>query len=252
MRLVHALSAVALLGILGTPSPPPPAGVGHAEAAAVASPGPVGRLYGTAVRTFPTRQRQVALTFNAAWDEAGIPEVLRELRRRGTPATFFFTGQFAERHPGAVRTIARRHGIGNHSYSHPSFTGLPPDQVEQEVRATDAALRRAARTAPLPFFRFPYGDTTPQGIAQVNSLGFADIEWTTDTKGYLGTAHGMTVGEAVKRVAEVLAPGAIVQMHVGSADGSGEVLDARALPRIIDLIEARGYEVVDLRTLLAP
>ncbi|MEV5511124.1 polysaccharide deacetylase family protein [Streptomyces orinoci] len=238
MRLVRtAAPAAALLVLLALGAPP---------ATAAAEPWP----YGTAVRSFPTARPEVALTFNAAWDEAGIPEVLRELGRRRTPATFFFTGDFADRHPGAVRTIARRYGIGNHSYSHPHFTGLPADRAVRELMTTDRALRRAAHTEPTPFFRFPYGETTPEGIALAASLGFADIEWTTDTKGYLGTAGGMTVARAVRRVAEVLAPGAIVQMHVGSADGSGEVLDARALPSILELIHDRGYQVVDLRGLL--
>ncbi|MGK5637580.1 polysaccharide deacetylase family protein [Streptomyces sp. URMC 126] len=205
-------------------------------------------LYGSENRTFPTTRREVALTFNAAWDEAGLADVLRTLDRNRAPATFFPTGRFAERHPAAVRAMARQHGIGSHSHTHPHFSGLTRAQVEEEVTAADRALR-ATGADPLPFFRFPYGETTPQAIAHVNSLGFADIEWTTDTKGYVGTAGGMTVRQAVRRVADVLRPGAIIQMHVGSADGSGEVLDAEALPRIIDLVRARGYEIADLAAL---
>ncbi|MEU7133707.1 polysaccharide deacetylase family protein [Streptomyces sp. NPDC046261] len=253
-RLTLAACAATTLALAATTGPRQAAARAgpHAPASAVASPGPVAWLYGREIRKLPTPERRVALTFNAAWDEAGIPEVLDTLRRHRAPATFFFTGRFAERHPGAVRTIARRCGIANHSYSHPFFSRLSAEDVEHEVTATDRALRAASGEVPLPFFRFPYGETTPQAIAQVNSLGFADIEWTTDTKGYLGTAGGMSVRQALARVADVLGPGAIIQMHVGSADGSGEVLDAQALPQIIDLIRRQGYEVADLRTLLRP
>ncbi|WP_344021994.1 polysaccharide deacetylase family protein [Streptomyces luteireticuli] len=237
MRPLRVLAAALLLVFLSPPGP--------ARAA------PVERLYGSANRTFATTARRVALTFNAAWDTAGIGDVLLTLRRYGAPATFFPTGQFAERHPEAVRAMAGWGGVASHSHTHPHFAGLSRDAVEREVTAADRALR-AAGAVPLPFFRFPYGEATPQGIAHVNSLGFADIEWTTDTKGYLGTAGGMTVEKAVRRVADVLAPGAIVQLHVGSGDGSGQVLDAEALPRIIELVRSRGYEVSDLRTLLDP
>ncbi|MER5784445.1 polysaccharide deacetylase family protein [Streptomyces mobaraensis] len=236
------LAALAALAVLG-PAPGP-----AAANAAAPSAGPVERLYGSENRTFPTTRREVALTFNAAWDEAGLADVLRTLDRNDAPATFFPTGRFAERHPDAVRAMARRHGVGSHSHTHPHFPRLTRAEAEEEVTAADRALR-ATGTVPLPFFRFPYGETTPQAIAHVNSLGLADIEWTTDTKGYLGTPGGMTVQQAVKRVADVLRPGAIIQMHIGSADGSGEVLDAEALPQIIDLVRARGYEVVDLRGL---
>ncbi|MGI5350464.1 hypothetical protein ACQEU8_20140 [Streptomyces sp. CA-250714] len=104
---------------------------------------------------------------------------------------------------------------------------------------------------PLPFFRFPYSAATPEGIARVNALGFADIEFTTDTNGYLGTAAGMTAQKAVDRTLRDLAPGQIVQMHVGTSDGSRRALDAEALPRIIDALHARGYRITDLRSLLA-
>lgn len=61
----------------------------------------------------------------------------------------------------------------------------------------------------------------------------------------------MTTQQAVKRALDVLAPGEIVQMHVGSLDGQGPVLDAQALPQIIDAVRSRGYRITDLRTLLA-
>ncbi|WEO99999.1 hypothetical protein A6P39_041615 [Streptomyces sp. FXJ1.172] len=40
-------------------------------------------------------------------------------------------------------------------------------------------------------------------------------------------------------------------MRVGTTEGQGEVIDAKALPRILDAIAARGYRVIALRTLLA-
>lgn len=213
-------------------------------------PGPVARLYGSEVRRIPTSSPLVALTFNAAWDETGVETALTVLRGRNVPATFFLTGRFAERHPGAARLMAAEHGIGNHSYSHPQFADLTRPEAEQEIIGADRAIRRATGAVPLPFFRFPYSATTPEGIAHANELGFADIEFTTDTNGYLGTAGGMTVQKVVDRVVNALTPGAIVQMHVGTAQGRGPALDVQALPQIIDAIHAHGYRITDLRTVL--
>jgi peptidoglycan/xylan/chitin deacetylase (PgdA/CDA1 family) len=214
------------------------------------APGPVEKLFGSEVRRIPTTRRVVALTFNAAWEETGVDAALAVLRERKAPATFFLTGQFAERHPAAARAMAAEHGIGNHSYSHPRFGGLTSGEAAEEVLRADRAIRRASGAVPLPFFRFPYSATTARGIADVNALGFADIEFTADTNGYLGTAGGMTVQKAVDRAIAALTPGEIVQMHVGTPDGHGPALDVLALPRIIDALHARGYQVVDLRSLL--
>lgn len=220
-----------------------------AERTAADGPRPPASLLGREIRRLPTSRKVLALTFNAAWDESGVDVVLAELRRRRLPATFFPTGAFAEARPAAVRAMGAEHGLGNHSYSHPYFDGLSSKEREREVRRADLAIRAAARTEPLPFFRFPYSSTTPASVADVNRLGYAAIEFTADTNGYLGPGRGMTVERVVERALAALAPGAIIQMHVGSAAG-GVVLDAVALPRIVDAVVARGYAVVDLREFL--
>ncbi|MFJ8018522.1 polysaccharide deacetylase family protein [Streptomyces sp. NPDC096339] len=216
---------------------------------APAGPCPPAELLGDEIRRIPTSRKVVALTFNAAWDESGIDTVLGELRRRKLSATFFPTGRFAEEHPAAVRAMGAAHGLGNHSYSHLYFDELSTEERAQEVRRADAAIRAASGAEPLPFFRFPYGATSEESVADVNDLGYAAIEFTTDTNGYLGPAGGMSVDEATRRAVDALTPGAILQMHVGST-GDGVVIDAQALPRIIDAVREEGYEVVDLRGLM--
>ncbi|GAA2970632.1 polysaccharide deacetylase family protein [Streptomyces enissocaesilis] len=233
-------AAAAVLAVMGAPA-----------AGQVGGPAPVEGLYGSAVREIPGGAKVVALTFNAAWDEEGLDTVLTVLRQQRASATFFLTGHFAERHPAAARAIVTAgHGIGNHSHSHPPFGELTRPERAQEITLADQAIHRATGIRSLPFFRFPYGDTTPAQIAEVNALGYADIEWTTDTNGYKGTAGGMTVQKTVKRALDALRPGEIVQMHIGNLDGQGPVLDAQALPQIIDAIRSRGYRIADLRTLL--
>ncbi|MEU2561522.1 polysaccharide deacetylase family protein [Streptomyces longispororuber] len=211
-------------------------------------------LFGSENRVIRTRERVVAVTFNAAWNDAGLDRVLGELARRRTPATFFLTGDFADRLPGVVRKVtAAGHGLGNHSYSHPYFKDLTAAGRRREVRAADRALRAAgAGDALTPFFRFPYSETSPAHIKEVNALGFADIEFTADTNGWKGTEGGMTVDRAVRRAVDALRSGAILQMHVGASEGRTEVIDALALRPVLDAVRARGYRVIDLRTLLTP
>ncbi|MGZ9928731.1 polysaccharide deacetylase family protein [Streptomyces sp. NC-S4] len=217
---------------------------------AASGPRPPAALLGDEIRRLPTSRKVLALTFNAAWDVAGIDTVLAELRRRKLSATFFPTGEFAEAHPAAVRSIADAgHGLGNHSYSHPYFDDLSTAERADEVRRADAAIRAASGAEPLPFFRFPYSSTTAESVADVNDLGYAAIEFSTDTNGYLGPQGGMSVDKAVERAVDAFAPGAIIQMHVGG-NGSGVVLDAEALPLIVDAAVAEGYEVIDLRRFL--
>ncbi|MEV7781125.1 polysaccharide deacetylase family protein [Kitasatospora sp. NPDC088351] len=81
--------------------------------ALVAAATPPARLLGTEVRRIPTEDRVLALTFNAAWNDTGLDTTLAVPRERTAPATFFPTGEFADRHPSAVRTMAAAgHGLG--------------------------------------------------------------------------------------------------------------------------------------------
>ncbi|MEU2827757.1 polysaccharide deacetylase family protein [Streptomyces lavendulae] len=256
-------AALAVLGAAGTTTVLAATGAAPAHGASTAAaapeaapparrragPRPPAAWFGAELRRIPTTRKVVALTFNAAWDESGIDVVLAELRRRKLPATFFPTGAFARAHPAAVRAMAAAHGLGNHSYSHPYFDDLDTSERQDEVRRADAAIREASGAEPLPFFRFPYSATTDESVADVNDLGYAVVEFTTDTNGYLGPEGGMTVDRVVRRAVDALAPGAVLQMHVGST-GDGVVLDARALPRIIDAAQAAGYAITDLRGFL--
>ncbi|MGW8374706.1 polysaccharide deacetylase family protein [Streptomyces sp. ODS28] len=257
---LRTLAAVlAATALASSPAPPAPTSTTRSPAATAPSTS-VRDLYGSENRTLPTHRRMIALTFNAAWNTDGTRAVLRTLRRHHAPAAFFLTGDFAERHPGTARAlVAAGHGIGNHSHTHPHFQNVSRERRAQEVLRADHAIRAATGTAPMPFFRFPYSETSPGTIAEVNRLGFADIEFTADTNGWKGARGGMTVRKAVGRAVAALRPGAIIQMHVGTQPGQahdrhdrGGVIDARALPRIIEAAHARGYRIADLRTLLTP
>lgn len=90
----------------------------------------------------PSRGRGIALTFDADFTSedlrAGGPkrsfydrDIVRTLRRTGTPATLFVTGLWAGKYPNAVRQVARERlfEFANHTYTHRAWTsncyGLP-------------------------------------------------------------------------------------------------------------------------------
>ena len=76
----------------------------------------------------------VALTFNCAWEENDIPQLLDLLEKEKIKATFFLVGQWIERYPDSVRQIAAAgHEIGNHSYSHVDFVGAGEDVIRQQM-----------------------------------------------------------------------------------------------------------------------
>jgi peptidoglycan/xylan/chitin deacetylase (PgdA/CDA1 family) len=237
------------------PVPPVPEPTAPAPAPTVPAPLPPAApfpaaLAGRDVETIPGAGRVVALTFDAGANAAGLPSILQSLAAAGVRGTFFLTGSWAAANPGGVAAIvAGGHRVGNHSMTHPAFTGLPDAGIADQVRSAERAIR-AAGADPRPLFRFPFGDRDARTVATVNNLGYLPVRWSVDTLGWKGTSGGVTAQLVADRVLAALQPGEIVLMHIGSNPDDGTTLDAAALPRLISRIRQAGYGFTTLDALL--
>ena len=208
-------------------------------------------LGGKAWQRIPTRQKVIALTFDAGGGSGGVPKILRTLRKFDVPATFFLTGRWARQFPAQVsRMAAGGYVLGNHTDTHRKVSTLSDSQLRSQLRSTNRSVRKAAGRGTKPWFRFPYGAHTPNDIARVNALGYACIQWTVDTLGWMGTSGGQSVNSVVQHVIDQLQPGEIILMHVGQHPTDGSTLDADALASVIRAVQARGYHFTTVRALL--
>jgi peptidoglycan/xylan/chitin deacetylase (PgdA/CDA1 family) len=192
----------------------------------------------------PTRDRVVALTFDAGANADAVPSILATLSAKGVPGTFFLTGRWVQVYSTLARQIGARYPVGNHSFDHPDLTTLGDAAVTHEILMGGAAIAAESSTDPKALFRFPFGASSAHLVSLANSLGYACIRWTVDTLGWEGTSGGQTEDSVVARALSGLQPGEIVIMHVGSHPTDHSTLDADALPRVIDGIRARGYSFV--------
>ena len=72
-----------------------------------------------------TEDAKVALTFDVAWENGDLPEILDVLEEEGVKVSFFVTGEWAEQNPELLKKIRDLgHDLGNHSQDHKSMTQL--------------------------------------------------------------------------------------------------------------------------------
>ena len=206
---------------------------------------------GAEVEQLRTRAKVVALTFDGAWDDAGVPRILRALRRHRATATFFVTGSWVKRYPETARRVGRLYPVANHSWSHPQMTRLSDEAIRKEVRRTSWWIRAATRRNDRPLFRFPYGDRNARTIRAVNKMGYTSVRWSLDTWGWMGPPEGQSRSTVLRRVSAMLSPGDILLLHIG-ANRDGSTLDADALPAILELLKRRGYRTVTLDRYVTP
>ena len=91
------------------------------------------------------------------------PAIVDYLVEKNIKAVLFATGTNLERFFDQARYAVQKGMIvGNHSYSHPAFSTLAPQECFEEIRRCEALLDRLYRESGVERryrpFRFPYGD----------------------------------------------------------------------------------------------
>ncbi|MCZ2815106.1 polysaccharide deacetylase family protein [Modestobacter sp. VKM Ac-2984] len=235
LAVTGSLSAAALaLGVLQAPS----------AGATNSCPEPIRAVLDTTPATYANT---VALTFDDGPSPQWTPEVLDVLRARGVKATFFLIGRNVADHPEmARRIVAEGHLIGNHTYTHPDLTQVPPSVEESQMDRTTQAIGDATGVRPC-FFRGPYGThngASVQSLAWERDMNVAG--WSLDTRDWEAPASPSTAFQdrIVQRATAPRSSHPIVLMHDGPP-GNYRYNTAAALDRIISYYADRGYVFTD-------
>ena len=193
--------------------------------------------------------KAVALTFDTGVGAGHTAEILDVLKEHGTRATFGITGQWAITNPGLLkRIVLEGHAVINHSWSHPSFTGVdtetPPltaDQIVEELERAEAKVKEIAGVTTKPFFRVPYGDFNPFVNQVAHEAGYDyDVLWTLDAMGWAGRPTEAVVSVSLSNAKN----GAIFLYHVDNPR------EYAALDEIIKGMDERGFQMVTIPQLL--
>lgn len=90
--------------------------------------------------------------------EEGAPALLDLFGELGIPATYFTTGEVADRYPSAVRAlVSAGHELGCHGVSHTAFDTLDVNTARWEITSSAERLRDFAEVTSFraPYLRFP-------------------------------------------------------------------------------------------------
>jgi peptidoglycan/xylan/chitin deacetylase (PgdA/CDA1 family) len=191
----------------------------------------------------------VAVTFDTNTLADYVPRILDLLKEHGKHATFAVTGVWASINPDLLKRIVEEgHGVINHSWGHPSFTGedtesepLTDDQIRDELARTEAKVKEIAGVSTMPYFRPPYGDYDARVNRVVHEAGYGlNVLWLVDGMGWDGRSKGYVLSVTRQNAFN----GAIFLYHT---DNRAEF---DALPEVIELLNERGLQMVTIAQLL--
>ena len=108
--------------------------------------------------------RPVTLSQGEYGPRAGVPRILRLLRKYGIKATFFVTGWAMERYPETVEDIvADDHEIGHHGYHHEWLDSVGLDEEKVIMAKGIAMIKEFAPEGPVGY-RSPSWEFTPNTV----------------------------------------------------------------------------------------
>ncbi|MCI1859863.1 MAG: polysaccharide deacetylase family protein [Sporolactobacillus sp.] len=196
-----------------------------------------------AVAKIETSHKQIALTFDSNWGDRQIRLILKTLKAERVQATFFFSGEWAERHPDLIRRVLKDgHEVESHGMRHESYTQLDQSQIRRDLLFSTEAIYKAGGKRP-QMFRPPYGHINDETLKVADGLRLQPVLWSVNPMDE--TNPGYTT--IVRRVLKNTGKGDIIHLH--ASDSAKQTY--RALPLIIRELENRGYQFETLESLLS-
>ena len=189
-----------------------------------------------------TDEKKVALSFDAAWGNEDTQQILDILKEHNIHVTFFMTGGWVGNFPEDVKKIKEAgHDLGNHSENHKNMSQLPDSECQQELLKVHEKVKEITGVE-MDLFRPPYGDYDNEVIKNATSCGYYTIQWDVDSLDW----KDYGVDNIIKTVTEHknLKNGSIILMH------NGAKYTAEALPKVIEGLKAKGYEIVPISELI--
>lgn len=185
--------------------------------------------------------KQVAITFDDG------PYLLTEkyieiLKAYDIRATFFLIGVQVEKYPDDAKMIIDNgYEIGIHSYNHKKLTNMSIDSIETDLIKSLETIEKIARETDIRFFRPPFGSFNDSVIETAKKHNLTTVLWCVDPQDWQKDDSE----QIARHVIEKANNGAIILLHEGR-QGTLE-----ALPRIIEGLWKKGFEIVSLSELLS-
>ncbi|MEZ5773959.1 MAG: polysaccharide deacetylase family protein [Hyphomicrobiaceae bacterium] len=186
---------------------------------------------------------EVVLTFDDGPVAHLTGEVLAALEAECVKATFFPIGKQAIGYPEVLREIAKAgHTIGGHTWLHKDLGRMARkgqlDEAKAEIEKGMSAIHLALGSQNSPFFRFPFLKDSPELLAYLAERNMAVFSTDIDSFDFKGGKPEKMIERVMKRLDDT--GKGILLFH------AIQQVTAKALPKLLRELKAKGYRVVHL------
>ena len=187
-----------------------------------------------------TENKQVAITFDAAWGADKTQEIIDVLSEYNVTATFFLVGFWVDKYPEMVKAIDEAGlEIGTHSNTHPDMAKLSEESMRNELTSSMKKISDITGKD-VKIFRAPFGSYNNTLLNTASALGLKTIQWDVDSLDW----KGISASQVTNRIMQKTKNGSIILMH----NNADYVVESLRLS--LDWLLMKGYKVTSVGQLI--
>lgn len=187
-------------------------------------------------------ENKIALTFNISWGEEKVYDILSELKKEQVQATFFVSGEWAERHPQIIEKIVEeKHELGMLGYRYKSYLDQEIGQVRKDLLYAREIFRKLGYED-VHLLRPPNGHFNKEVIQLAEELGFTVIHWNINPNDWENPGSEKIINAVITETSN----GDILLLH--ASDSAKQT--AQALKTILPSLKNKDLQFVSISELI--
>ncbi|MUV38133.1 putative polysaccharide deacetylase PdaB [Lentibacillus sp. JNUCC-1] len=188
-------------------------------------------------------ENAIALTFNISWGEERVHDILDLLEKHQVQATFFISGEWAEKHPDILESISDgKHEIGMLGYRYKSYLEMEKEQIQKDLRHAKEIFRKLGYED-ITLLRPPNGQFDQEILELTDQMGYDVVHWNVNPNDWENPGTEKIVNTVMKNTSN----GDIILMHASDAvKQTSEAIDA-----ILPGLKKKGFQFVPISELMS-
>jgi len=196
----------------------------------------------TALTKGNVKENNIALTFNISWGEEKVYDILQVLKEQKVRATFFVSGEWAERHPQIIEKITdEQHELGMLGYRYKSYLEQDVEQVRKDMIHAKQVFKKLG-FSDMKYIRPPSGHFNKEIIMLAEQLQLEVTHWSVNPNDWKNPG----VNEIVNAVMEQTSGGDIILLH--ASDSAKQTKEA--LQTVIPDLQNKKFTFVTISEML--
>lgn len=187
-------------------------------------------------------ESDIALTFNISWGEEKVHDILEKLEQHQVQATFFVSGEWAERHPEILEKITEQeHELGMLGYRYKSYLDQELEEVRNDLLEAKEVFGKLGYED-MKLLRPPSGQFNKEIIELAEDQNFTVTHWNVNPNDWQNPGTQKITDMVMKQTTN----GDIILMH--ASDSVKQT--AEALETILPGLKSKGFKLVTISELI--